>query len=57
MVEFQPSKLAAWVRFPSPAPLKKAFFGALSSFLFGSIINVGVPTDRARKKQKKEEHI
>ena len=23
----------------------------------GSIINVGVPTDRARKKQKKEEHI
>ncbi len=21
MVEFQPSKLAAWVRFPSPAPL------------------------------------
>ena len=34
MVEFQPSKLAAWVRFPSPAPLKKAFFGALSSFLY-----------------------
>ena len=24
MVEFQPSKLAAWVRFPSPAPLKYA---------------------------------
>ena len=23
MVEFQPSKLAAWVRFPSPAPEKK----------------------------------
>ena len=26
MVEFQPSKLATWVRFPSPAPmLSKAF--------------------------------
>ena len=24
MVEFQPSKLAAWVRFPSPAPIKCA---------------------------------
>ena len=23
MVEFQPSKLAAWVRFPSPAPILK----------------------------------
>ncbi len=23
MVEFQPSKLAMWVRFPSPAPTKK----------------------------------
>ena len=28
MVEFQPSKLAAWVRFPSPAPNQ---IGALSS--------------------------
>ncbi len=24
MAEFQPSKLAVWVRFPSPAPLKSA---------------------------------
>ena len=31
--------------------------GYASGTFLGSIINVGVPTDRARKKQKKEEHI
>jgi hypothetical protein len=27
MVEFQPSKLAVWVRFPSPAPIRTEFIG------------------------------
>ena len=31
MVEFQPSKLVAWVRFPSPAPLNFLSAGRRSS--------------------------
>ena len=44
MVEFQPSKLVTWVRFPSPAPSKK-FEKTLKKFLtrtkrYGNILNV-----------------
>ena len=43
-LEFQPSKLAVWVRFPSPAPSKK-FEKTLKKFLtrtkrYGNILNV-----------------
>ena len=35
MVEFQPSKLATWVRFPSPAPKKTSpSFSAMSFLVF-----------------------
>ena len=32
MVERQPSKLNAWVRFPSPAPFSRSFFCACSTY-------------------------
>ena len=47
-LEFQPSKLAVWVRFPSPAPNKKkqlrsylyCFFFIIFSFLLTSVLTV-----------------
>ncbi len=33
MVEFQPSKLATWVRFPSPAPRRRGLYIVRDDFL------------------------
>ena len=52
-LEFQPSKLAVWVRFPSPAPKTDKFQVSLSVLFFAENVDTGEKHRDLKHSQKK----